>query len=177
MHFTLLKDPSPENKRQKIHPKDYTKEESSQVLVPETCDPDIIAVDQDESPGEEEGHHRIPDTEAGVDGTTTSDSESDPGHEGIGNRYSLRSTLFSPSSEESDTILKSPRRKTAKTADKKTEQCLSERVQKKMSEKDSNSDKKLPLVEGCDGYIQSSPIFQIYKKSNISYSSSGQKGF
>lgn len=116
MHFTLLKDPSPENKRQKIHPKDYTKEESSQVLVPETCDPDIIAVDQDESPGEEEGHHRIPDTEAGVDGTTTSDSESDPGHEGIGKRYSLRSTLFSPSSEESDTILKSPRRKTAKTS-------------------------------------------------------------
>lgn len=160
MHFTLLKDLSPENKRQKIYPKDYTKEESSQVLVPETCDPDILAVDQDESLGEEEEHHRIPDTEAGVEDATTSDSESDPGHEGTGNRYSLRSSLFSPSSEESDTILKSPRRRTAE----KTGQCHSERVQKKTSEKDT---KKLPLVEGCDGYIQSSPIFQVYKKSNL----------
>lgn len=156
-------DPSPENKRQKIHSKDYTEEESSQLLVPETCDPDIIAVDHEESPGEEEGHHLIPDTEAGVEGTS-SDSESDPGHERTGNRYSLRSSLFSPSSEESDTILKSPRRK---AADKKTGQCHLEEVKKKTSEKDSNSDKKLPLVEGCDGYIQSSPIFQVYKKSNL----------
>ncbi|XP_052696544.1 uncharacterized protein LOC128175156 [Crassostrea angulata] len=147
----------------KSYSKDYTEEESSQLLVPETCDPDIIAVDHEESPGEEEGHHLIPDTEAGVEGTT-SDSESDPGHEGTGNRYSLRSSLFSPSSEESDTILKSPRRK---AADKKTGQCHSEEVKKKTSEKDSNSDKKLPLVEGCDGYIQSSPICQVYKKSNL----------
>uniref|UniRef100_A0A8W8N5E0 Uncharacterized protein n=1 Tax=Magallana gigas TaxID=29159 RepID=A0A8W8N5E0_MAGGI len=147
----------------KSYSKDYTEEESSQLLVPETCDPDIIAMDHEESPGEEEGHHLIPDTEAGVEGTT-SDSESDPGHEGTGNRYSLRSSLFSPSSEESDTILKSPRRK---AADKKTGQCHSEEVKKKTSEKDSNSDKKLPLVEGCDGYIQSSPICQVYKKSNL----------
>ena len=104
---------------------------------------------------------RVPDTEAGTETSTASDSESDGGRQEMGSRYSLRSSLFSPSSEESDTVLKSPQkpRSEEKTEMKKENQgAPNPRTQ---------SHPREALREGNDGYIQSSPIFQVYKKSNL----------
>ncbi|XP_061178534.1 DNA endonuclease RBBP8-like [Saccostrea echinata] len=169
-------DPSPENKRLKQSSGELGKT-PLHILVPETCDPDIIPVYQEGLPEnvESEGfchkEERVPDTEAVGKGTSTSDSESDMTHEVTGNRYSLRSSLFSPSSTDSDTV-KSPKKKDEERSMKES---LSNSANHDSANKSTiltdkkvkTSEEIISLGEKGDGYIQSSPIFQIYRKSNM----------
>ncbi|XP_055998723.1 uncharacterized protein LOC125645841 isoform X2 [Ostrea edulis] len=203
-------DSSPESKHPKFGYRGHPDETLGQVLVPETCDPDIVTEDQEWSPKKTEGGEviypsegRLSDSETGGQGT--SDSENDTVKEGIKSHYSLRSSLFNGSSEESDCVLKSPRGKgeeksdcvlksprekdeekrrienlsdsakqpyksneqTGETEEKRVKSSLDSVKQPYRShEQTKETEEVLPLDGKGDGYIQSSPIFQVYRKSN-----------